>query len=60
MLVIRAWAEEAFDPPVLRARITRTLDVSGHEAVQTAAASPDEIVAVVRSWLEELAALTKR
>lgn len=60
MLVIRAWAEEAVDEPVLRARISRTLDISDQDVVETAAGSQDDIIAVVRSWLQELAELVAR
>jgi hypothetical protein len=60
VLVIRAWAEEALDQPVLRARITRTLDISEQDVVQTMAASEDEIIAAVRGWLQELADLIAR
>ena len=51
MLVIRAWIEEGR----LRARITRTLDISSRDVVETVAASDDEIVTIVRAWLRELA-----
>jgi hypothetical protein len=49
VLVIRAWLEEG----KLRARITRRLDVSAPNTVESAAASEEEILAVVRAWLLE-------
>ncbi len=49
VLVIRLWLEDG----AVRARITRTLDVSAREAVESAAASQEEIVATVRAWLLE-------
>jgi hypothetical protein len=52
VLVIRVWWDEGLDGNALRARITRTLDVSDADALETAAASEDEeIVAAVSAWL---------
>jgi hypothetical protein len=64
VLVIRAWLEEGLDTNALRARITRTVDVSdagtlwtgaapvsGAERLETAAASEEEILAAVLAWL---------
>ena len=55
VLVIRAWLEEGVEENALRARITRTLDVSAPETVETAAASEAEIVAAVQAWLRSFA-----
>jgi hypothetical protein len=55
-LAIRAWTEG--EPKSLRVRITRTLDVSRRESESTAAASIDDVCAVVRRWLEEYVAVT--
>lgn len=51
VLVIRAWLEEGLDTNALRARITRTVDVSDAETLETAAASEEEILAAVLAWL---------
>lgn len=49
VLVVRAWVEADGG---LRARITRTLDVSSHEQTVTAAASPEEVVGAIVEWLD--------
>jgi antitoxin component HigA of HigAB toxin-antitoxin module len=46
-LGIEANASEGF-----RARITQTLDSSGHEQAMATAASPEGIYAVVQTWVE--------
>jgi hypothetical protein len=51
VLVIRAWLEESGVPGDLRARITKTLDVSAPAPVEAVAASEDEVVAIVAAWL---------
>jgi hypothetical protein len=53
VLVIRAWLEAGSVPP-LRARITRTVDVSASVATETVAASEAEILAVVEEWLHSV------
>jgi hypothetical protein len=53
VLVVRAWMEG--DPPLLKARITRTADVIAGERTFETASSPEEIVDCVRAWLDELA-----
>jgi hypothetical protein len=50
VLVIRVWLE-AREHRQLRARITRVLDVSTSDAVDTVATSEEEIVRAVRTWL---------
>jgi hypothetical protein len=55
VLVVRAWLEEGLEADALRARITRTLDVSEGEPLEAAAASEEEILAVVRAWLRSFA-----
>jgi hypothetical protein len=52
VLVIRAWSETLPERP-LRARITQTLDISTGTSVQTVAGSEEEILATVRTWLQE-------
>ena len=52
VLVIRAWIEG--EPPTLRMRITRTLDVDARDEATEATASIDEACAIVRRWLEQL------
>lgn len=51
ILIVRLWIEgnahEGF-----RARITRTLDSTGREQELAAAAAPEDIYAVVRTWVE--------
>jgi hypothetical protein len=57
VLVIRVWFEEGTDDGSLRARITRSLDVSDPEAVETGtAASQPEIEQAVRAWLRQVTA----
>jgi antitoxin component HigA of HigAB toxin-antitoxin module len=55
ILIVRLWIEgnarEGF-----RARITRTLDSAGHEQEMATAAAPDDIYAVVRTWVEAFVA----
>jgi hypothetical protein len=51
VLVIRAWLEDGGVPGDLRARITETLDVSATSTVESVAASEEEIVAIVVTWL---------
>jgi hypothetical protein len=53
VLVIRAWLEEGGGVPGdVRARITKTLDVSAPSPVEAVAASQDEIVSIVVTWLD--------
>jgi hypothetical protein len=56
VLLIRLWREEGNGPGSPRARIIQTLDVSGPVRTKTAAASEEEILAVVRAWLSAFAA----
>ena len=50
ILILRLWIEEdAHDG--LRARITQTLD-SGQEQAMATAADPEDIYAVVKTWVE--------
>jgi hypothetical protein len=52
VLVIRIWAE-GDQAPTLRARITKTLDLTQPDEVSTVASSADEIESVVHVWLSE-------
>ncbi len=49
VIVVRVWVEDDDDP---RARITASLDVSSEEQTVAAAAGTEEIITVVRDWLE--------
>jgi hypothetical protein len=51
VLVLRLWVEEG---DTLRSRITSTLDIAAPEKRVRTAASADEIVRVVRAFLDEL------
>lgn len=55
MLVVRVWLE-AGGGPGLRARITRTLDLTKRDESAAAAGSADEVLAIVRAWLDEFVA----
>jgi hypothetical protein len=52
VLVIRAWIEG--EPPTLRLRITRTLDLSASDEHTEATASVDEAMTIVCRWLQQL------
>lgn len=55
LLVIRVWAEG--DPVSgFRARVTRSLDLEGHDDQVSAVASPDAVIDVVREWLGAITA----
>jgi hypothetical protein len=54
VLVVRAWIENAA-PEGLRVRITQILG-PGEEQTETAAATVDQTLALVRNWLEDLIA----
>lgn len=53
MLVVRAWIEGA-GPSGLRARITQSRDVTGGQQIEMTAATVDQILAIVREWLQSL------
>ena len=50
VLVVRIWVEGEL-PSGLRARVTRTLDVSSRDQRTTVVATTDEIEDAVRTWL---------
>jgi hypothetical protein len=52
VLIVRVWTE-GDQGKDLRARITRSLDIAAASEVVSAASSIDEVLAGVRSWLEE-------
>jgi hypothetical protein len=54
VLVVRAWIERA-GPEGLRVRITQILG-PGEEQTETTAATVDDTLALVRTWLEDLMA----
>ena len=53
VLLVRAWIEGGPEPR-LRARITRTRDLTSTEQTVTTTATLDEICQTVKVWLEEL------
>ncbi|MGZ4372639.1 MAG: hypothetical protein ACXVRQ_10635 [Gaiellaceae bacterium] len=53
VLVLRVWREGGTAD--LRARITMTANADAPGGTETAAASEEEIVSLVRAWLEEFA-----
>jgi hypothetical protein len=50
VLVISVWLEPGEEG--LRARITRTVDITARDEIATVATTPDEIARVVRDWLD--------
>ena len=55
ILVVRLWIEA--DPrDGFRARITRTLDATSTEQSTAAAATPEDVYAVVRTWVDAFVA----
>lgn len=51
ILIVRLWIEgNAHDG--FRARITQTLDSTGPEKAMAVAANPEDVYAVVRTWVE--------
>lgn len=53
-MVLRVWIED--DAGGLRARLTSTRDIASEEEITRVASSVDEIVSIVREWVEEFAA----
>lgn len=51
VLIVRVWSEGPLSGG-LRARITRTLDLSTGEEVVTSASDPQTILVTVQEWLE--------
>ena len=51
MLIVRAWVEGG-TVPRLKARITQSRDLRRTEQISMATTVPDEILAVVRAWLD--------
>lgn len=56
LAVIRVWIEHPAGSDGLRARITLVRDVEDGASESTIAADPDEIVAVVRGFVDEFVA----
>lgn len=54
VLVLRLWRDEGGH---LRARITARLDVEDSEEFVSTAASPDEILEIVRAWIDDFIAV---
>lgn len=50
VLVVRIWTTED-DPPQVRARITRTVDVAAGEQVVSVAGTLEEVEDAVHAWL---------
>ncbi|HEX2049889.1 MAG TPA: hypothetical protein VHJ34_04555 [Actinomycetota bacterium] len=57
VLVVRAWLESDGE---LRARITYSTDVEDEDVVKASAASEDDVVRAVRTWLDALVARARR
>jgi hypothetical protein len=57
VLVVRAWREEP-GPSGLRARVTWVDDVEQGREQTTAAASVEDVMAIVRRWLDAVSADT--
>lgn len=57
ILIVHLWHEQGVRLG-LRARITQSLDSMHPEPVTAAAASPDDIYALVKTWVEEFVALS--
>jgi hypothetical protein len=55
-LIVRLWIE-GNPRDGLRARIMQTLDSTGNEQAMSTAASPEEIYAAVKTWVETIVAL---
>jgi hypothetical protein len=53
VLVVRAWVEGAA-PGSLRARITHSSDLTREQQVETTAATVEQVLAIVREWLQSL------
>lgn len=51
ILIVRLW-NEGHGSDGFRARITQTLDSADSEQAVASAASPDDVYAVIRSWVE--------
>lgn len=51
ILIVRLWIERD-SPDGFRARITQTLDSTGHEQAMAAASDPEDVYATVRAWVE--------
>jgi hypothetical protein len=49
--VIRIWLDD--DSGQLRARVTETLDIADRVERMRAAASTDDVLRIVRDWIEE-------
>ena len=54
VLVLNVWIEAAAQPPV-RARITSERDLGADKRTSIVAAGVPQIVAIVRSWIEDFA-----
>lgn len=50
VMVVRIWIESSDGS--LRARLTETLDITTHEDTARAASTLEEIVEIVRTWVE--------
>ncbi len=51
ILIVRLWTEGAA-PDGFRARITQMLDSANGEKAMSAAGNPEDVYAVVRTWVE--------
>lgn len=53
MLVVRVWFEQPPDGG-LRARVTRTLDVTSRDETSTVVSTPGEITSAMVDWLDSV------
>lgn len=57
LMVVRIWFEDS--GVSLRARLTETSDLDSAEQTSRVAASIDEVVEIVRDWVEEFVAAAR-
>jgi antitoxin component HigA of HigAB toxin-antitoxin module len=55
ILIVRLW-NEGHTSEGFRARITQTLDSADSEQAVASAATPDDVYAVIRTWVEAFVA----
>lgn len=53
VLVVRLWRESGAEPNDVRGRITMAANADDVGATETAVASGEEVIGVVRNWLDE-------
>jgi hypothetical protein len=53
VIVVRVWREAGAEPGGVRGRITMTADADDPGSTESAVASAEEILGLVRNWLSE-------